>query len=48
MKSPKIKKYSSFEELKADTPKENISEEDAKKRQDQIKEFIELVKKHKK
>jgi len=48
MKSSKLKKYSSFEELKADTPKENISEEEAKKIHDQIKEFIELLKKHKK
>jgi hypothetical protein len=38
-----LKKYSTFEELKSDYVKEDVSEEEIKKRHDQLEEFIKLL-----
>jgi len=42
-----LKKYDTFEELKSDYVKEDISEEEIKRRHDQIQEFVELLNKNK-
>jgi len=44
---PTLKKYNTFEELKSDYVKEDISEEEIKKRHDQLQEFAELLNKNK-
>ena len=44
---PTLKKYNTFEELKSDYVKENISEEEIKRRHDQLEEFVEELKRAK-
>ena len=42
-----LKKYDTFEELKSDYVKEDISEEEIKRRHDQLEEFVEELKRAK-
>jgi len=44
----KLKKFSTFEELKADQEKERSSKEEVQRRHDQFKKFVQLLIKTKK